>query len=695
MDAPSAQALEYARKMGFWFEVELERLDEERLRVRGRGSRGEESSWVTIASTPLQDFAEALKQAADDQSSLDARKAQAQALYEALFQSELRTYWERLRGEARDAPVLLEWKVKADTDLPLEALCEPGPSGEFLGLSARILPVRSIAAGTAWQPWEVEGAVRVLAVVPEHEAELGPLRVALQESIAAGEVEWAPPVTGVRAQRKYLLDRLETEPEAIHVLHVVGHLGLVDGEPCLKLADEAGKASWMPVADLATALERRFARTLRLVVLQACEGAKPGAVASGAERLMAKGASAVVAHLWKARTDVARLSSVAFLRALTQSNQKRGDVAASLNHARRQVWNRNEPAHGAEAFSPVLYLRGHQPGLFDFEARSVRPTSPERARALADPRARSVLDALWGKPFSLVLGDAWKSEQSLHARLEEKLREKLLVRARGTRPGLPTSTLAEHFRLYQSRDHLERVFEDAFEGELSALRAALAEGEMASPERPFADPALALVCAVAKRLGPGVHVTLLRLPVLELALARYQPERTLYVVQPPRQEGEAPTVLRRSGGGWEESAQEALSRLDLERDMLVLRLYRGYQAGGELMQPLIAEDDYLGSPGLREVLGDMADRSLATLWGRPALFVGLSVLAWPHRRVLQQIFEGRPLPRGSTALLERGTGEAELWMRGRGLPGEARSGVAVVEGGVEELAAQCDGRGDQ
>ncbi|WP_437954052.1 CHAT domain-containing protein [Sorangium sp. So ce296] len=83
-----------------------------------------------------------------------------------------------------------------------------------------------------------------------------------------------------------------------HVVHFLGH-GTVapDGRPMLRLADDDGEEAWISAGALAQELSASFGEDLRLVVLEACEGAAPGAFGSAAEILARAGANAVVAHL--------------------------------------------------------------------------------------------------------------------------------------------------------------------------------------------------------------------------------------------------------------------------------------------------------------------------------------------------------------------------------------------------------------
>ncbi|MFY0577894.1 CHAT domain-containing protein [Cystobacter fuscus] len=267
--------------------------------------------------------------------------------------------------------------------LPWEALCEPGKDFAFLGNSASLLPVRGVRSPEPWQPREVRGAVRLLAIAPLHPHSLPRLQATLHESLASGEVEWLEPLTGPRSRKAALFERLRRQPEP-HIIHFIGHGGLHEGRPVLRLADEEDEESWVSVELLAQQLHGAWGQgPLRLIVLEACEGASPGALESAAELLARTAADAVLAYLWPVRMDVALRCSRVFYRALTRAAREEGDVALSLNEARRSVLAELEGS--AEAFSPVLYLRGRDPVLFDFKARKVSPLPVAATRPEAPP----------------------------------------------------------------------------------------------------------------------------------------------------------------------------------------------------------------------------------------------------------------------------------------------------------------------
>ncbi len=207
-----------------------------------------------------------------------------------------------------------------------------------------------------------------------------------------------------------------------------------------------------------------------------------------------------------------------------------------------------------------------------------------------------------------------------------------------------------------------------------------------------------LIDALARRLMPGVHITLLRLPLLELALAEQQPERSLYVVQPPGlegREGRTALVKHREPGArrWENVDLKRMPMLDLDREVVVLRLYRGYLPPNIFMRPLVTEDDYLlGIQDLEDMLPsvpiELVDEIGQKLKRRPMLLMGMSLLAWHHRMLLYRLFRDRPLPDGSVVVLEPGMRERDLWEAGQCLPG--KGGVQVIESRAPELVAPLE-----
>lgn len=657
-----------------WLELELERADAG-VRVRARGSRGEQPAPLLLGpgfqADSLERFSAAVRAAAARGEPLGEEWLErARGLHRALFREDLQTVLARLHEVADGDPILLRWMLHEGElqAIPWEALCEPGTASGFLASSPKVLPARGVYSAEPWKPREVAGAVRVLPVAPSGGAALTVLRAALAQGIAAGEIEWLEPLTGARARWLSLASRLACKPFP-HVIHFIGHGALEQGTPRLCLGDADDEGAWIHVERLGQQLQEELRRYLRLIVLDACEGARPGVLANAAELLARAGADAVVAHLWPVKADVARTCSAAFYRMLTGAGERRGDVARALNHARRMVLATS--GDGAEAFSPVLYLRGRDSVLFEFKDRRVSPPRPPASDAREDPPSPA-LRRLLERPFTLLLGDKWKDERLLLEGFRERLRQ-VLANDDGTMPpGLPLSALTEQYELRYGEDNLNTELQEVF-GSVG----------LSSP----------LIAALARRLAPGVHITLLRLPVLELALAEQRPELTLYAIQPPgpgARPGTPGTMMRREAGaeGW--TRLHALPRLfDSRGDLVVLRLYSGYSPMKTFRRPLITEDDYLlGIHELKELRPpELYDFIAGRLHTQPVLLMGMSMMSWHHRMLLYRLFEMRTLPHGSGVLLEPGAGELErnLWASGQCLPG--RGGVDVFGPGPTELGA--------
>ncbi|WP_224360422.1 CHAT domain-containing protein [Hyalangium versicolor] len=596
----------------------------------------------------------------------------AQELYQALFQKGLQQTLHQLQGSAHGEPILLRLNP-VDLDLhgiPWEALCRPETTVGFLGTSQQVSVARGASSLKPWEPCQVKDAVRLRVISPSDEGAPERLKAVLHPSLETGELEWLKPLTGSQASVSFLLNRLRYPPVP-HILHFICHGGLDEaGHPTLRLADKEGQESWLKVELLAQELESLTRDTLRLVVLEACEGARPGALASAAALLAQAGVGAVVAHLWPVRADVARRCSAVFYRSLAGTAAHRGDVARSLHDARRTLLA--DFRESAEAFSPVLYLRGHEPILFDFRGRTLRQapsaSAPAASSVPVEPAARALLEMLQ-KPCSLLLGDHGPNSmealrQALHAELQGTPWE--------TSSTLPLSALAQRYALQFGDEALNTQFQTVFQ-----------EGMSSMP----------LVDVLARRLGPGVHITLLRAPVLEEALARHHPSLPLYVLQPARSDSRSVLILQQvPGQGWVK-LKKPPEALDLEREAVVLRCYRGHLPNRVFSAPLLTEDDFLlHVRKLEETLPpELATPLKSVLARQPALVLGLSLLSWEHRHLLYSLYGRRPLPEGSTVLREPGDIESEAWRSGQGLPGGVEGGgTRLLQAASSELAEYLD-----
>ncbi|WP_437604651.1 CHAT domain-containing protein [Sorangium sp. So ce834] len=592
----------------------------------------------------------------------------SQALHEEVFKGELRDVLVRLGEASKGGPLLLRLFARdhALQAIPWEALCRPGTSEGFLGTDPRVLFARGVTSSEPWEPREVKGAVRVLGIAPgTGERALDVLREALAPSIDAGEVEWLDPIAGPEISARALFDRLR-RGKSPHVVHWLGHGGVdLSGKPVLRVSDdEDGEEAWITAEALGRELSAAFCEELRLVILEACEGARAGALGSAAEILARAGADAVVAHLWPVKADVARACSTELYRALTGASLSQGDIGASVAAARRTLLSQS-----AEAFSPILYLRGSDSVVFNFQGRRVtRPGKKGRSRALAP-----ALQGLLERPFTMVLGDLEDDRAALQRELEQFMQESGEPAAQG----MSLSALTQRCVLRFGQEVLHSLFQQA----LTASPAATAPP---------------LVEALARFVRPGVHVTLLWRPCLEHAIAQKLPQRTVYAIQPSLLgAGGKPRVVKRAAGAAMWKMDPVMPRrFDLDSEIVVLRLYGGYSAEPRpiFSPPLLTEDDHihgpLGADGARPPL--WMEELLARPRVQPGLFVALSSLDFRHRMLLRWLYDQRPAPPDSLAVLAPGVegSEIEIWGNGGGLPGTGH--IAATTGDLVELAEQLD-----
>ncbi len=654
-----------------WIEIEVETQGDD-VRISGRGSRGERPTPYALASAQsfdaLSTFGNKVGRAVRQGKPLDeGAVTAAQSLYESVYRDELREVMQRLLEAGKEQPILVRLFIqdKALQGVPWEALCKPGTSEGFWGTNPRLIVARGVHSSEPWEPREVRGAVRVLAIGPGAEIRaVEALRSALTESIDAGAVEWLDPIAGPDITAKALYERLR-RGKTPHIVHFIGH-GSVDmgGKPVLRLADDTdGEEVWISVEAVARELSSLFYEELRLVVLEACDGARPGAFGSAAEILVKAGADAVVAHLWPVRAETARLCSSEFYRSLAGADRTTGDVGSSMGAVRRTLL-----AQSAEAFSPVLYLRGADSILFNFEGRRVtKPGSKQKARQMA-PALQTMLE----HPFTFVLGDLDEDHATLQKEFSQFLEEN------GDKPaeGSTLSVVSQRCSLRFGQEILHSLFQQALSATLTV------------PPPPILE-------AFARLVGPGVHMTLLWRPLLERAIADKQPQRTIYAIQPSFGSGK-PRIVKRAGGTTVWKMEPVMpKRFDIDNDIVILRPYGGYSA--ELRPifspPLLTEDDhfdgFVGSEGLRPP--SWMEELLARPRIQSSMFLGLSSLDVRHRVFLRWLYDRRPAPKDSWAIWPPTADphESEIWESGGGLPGNGRI-VAIMED-IPQLATQLEG----
>jgi WD40 repeat protein len=258
----------------------------------------------------------------------------------------------------------------------------------FLGLSPETALVRSVELLATVPPFPVSPPLRVLAMIS------APVDVPELQ----GDEEWDK-LTGSLAdladRGMVRADRLEAGTLAAlqrplrlheyHVLHFVGH-GYYDDDAqdgALALEGPDRKTRLVTGRDLGMMI--RGHRSLRLVVLNACEGARSASddpLGGVAQALVRQGIPAVIAMQFEISDPAALVFSKSFYQAIADGLP----VDVAMVEARKAMF---AEGHEVEWATPVLYLRSPDGRVFTV---GQVPDAEQRARELAERQAREEAD---------------------------------------------------------------------------------------------------------------------------------------------------------------------------------------------------------------------------------------------------------------------------------------------------------------
>ena len=307
---------------------------------------------------------------------LDARDF-GQRLYAATFAGAVGTCLRRsldktqAQGQGLRIRLRLDQGVPELADLPWEYLF-PADLNRFLALSDETPLVRYLEVAEGVQPLRVTPPLTLLAIIA-NPSDVPPLAV---------EEEWRRLQTALaelQARRVIRLERLNpaTWPALqarlrqgdVHILHFVGH-GLFDsnaGTGGLIFEDAAGRADEVSAETLAMLLHDHAA--LRLIFLNACEGARSGrrdSFAGIAQHLVRGGLPAVLAMQFPVSDDAAIALAQVFYQALADGYP----ADAALSEARKAIAAHGNPLEWA---TPVLFSRSDDNRLIELPQGDRRP----------------------------------------------------------------------------------------------------------------------------------------------------------------------------------------------------------------------------------------------------------------------------------------------------------------------------------
>jgi len=259
----------------------------------------------------------------------------------------------RIRLRFSDVPALL--------NLPWEYLFD-AKQRQFLALSKETPIVRYQDLPQPIQPLFVQIPLRILVMIAvptdyptlDVETEYTKLEKALADLIQQNQItiERVQPATLDALQR-------HLQKGQYHVFHFIGHGGIEpQADGTLVLENESKRGRRVSGSDLGTIL--RDHRSLRLAVLNACEGARSseqGSFTSVAQSLLSHRIPAIIAMQSPIADSTAILLAEEFYRCLAQSYP----VDAALTEARRAIFSRGNTS---EWGIPVLYMRAPDGRIF-------------------------------------------------------------------------------------------------------------------------------------------------------------------------------------------------------------------------------------------------------------------------------------------------------------------------------------------
>jgi hypothetical protein len=305
-----------------------------------------------------------------DEPETAAVKSFGNQLYRALFHDELEVNLLRSQSQAAAMGMGLRLRLRlSDTpelaELPWEFLYDRARN-RFVCLSDRTPLVRFLEVPDPPRPLPVSPPLRVLVMISSpRDPGFAELDV---------EQEWTKlhgVLSGLEQAGLVQMERLETATlgalrqqlrrDDWHVLHFIGHGGFdthaQDG--VLVLEDQAGGSRLVTAQALGVPLHNHDA--LRLVVLNACEGARSDPTdpfAGTAQTLIQQGIPAVVAMQFEI-TDPA---AIAFTSELYAAVADGYPLDAALSQARQAIYT---DVSEIEWATPVLYLRAPDGHIFD------------------------------------------------------------------------------------------------------------------------------------------------------------------------------------------------------------------------------------------------------------------------------------------------------------------------------------------
>ncbi len=368
------------------FDLQIEPAGE-KFRVRLNAPTGQATTEFVLPFTEIEvaNFLSRIGQARRTMRRVDAPELQAAKefggkLFGAIFSGEmiaqLRGSMEQASDKERGLRIRLRLTdVPALADLPWEFLYDANQN-HFLTTSSETPVVRFLDLPQRIAPLRVALPLRVLVMIAsprnlkrlDTEGEWDRLQESLADLLRGGQIrlERLPAAT---------LDalRLRARGAPFHVFHFIGHGGFDEAaqDGVLQFEDETGMS--YPVRGELLGMQLHDHRSLRLAVLNACEGARSSRqdpFSGVAQSLLQQRVPAVIAMQFEISDAAAKVFASEFYRAVAEGNP----VDAAVCESRKALFKEE---FGQEWATPVLYMRSQEGQLFELQAVAAPPLPDE------------------------------------------------------------------------------------------------------------------------------------------------------------------------------------------------------------------------------------------------------------------------------------------------------------------------------
>uniref|UniRef100_A0AAU2K2M7 CHAT domain-containing protein n=1 Tax=Streptomyces sp. NBC_00049 TaxID=2903617 RepID=A0AAU2K2M7_9ACTN len=330
---------------------------------------------------------------------MEEAKRLGSMLFDALVQGDVRDLYRTAHSAAekdeRGLRVTLNLtEVPELMSMPWELLYD---RPKFLSQSIYTPLVRSLDMKIQRSPRKLTLPLQILGLVSQptghDELDVAQERRKLDEALkvptSAGLVrlDWLERATLSELHRKI------SAPGEIHVLHYIGHGGFDEhrGHGVLILENERGGAHEVTGEELGSMLSDQH--SLRLVVLNSCQGARTSATdpfTGVATSLVEHGLPAVVGMQFEISDDAA----IAFAESLYTDIARGRRVDTALAHTRKAIF---AAGHDVEFSTPVLFLRAPD-GAKLFEVETPPEPGPIGPTATPDTSVRADHTPAGGQP---------------------------------------------------------------------------------------------------------------------------------------------------------------------------------------------------------------------------------------------------------------------------------------------------------